>query len=371
MYPLNDLLANDAYISVNKKITRKMWLETAGLLGELLAKRRYYASQWSLDDKGGFFVKYEDIEEELGLGKKKVARIVTDLERVGFLTTKIKHENLKKLKYYYIIDETIITYLSQEELFTVVPKEPTDSPLATLSEVLPEDYGSAVTALYNNIYNTSNNNKNNNNKLNKVYKATVELFSTMEEANAIVEDSFNLLGLQAEKAYIKADRIFIGSKLNLTIIEYSRLIDRYGFEIIGEIMETMVLRLWSQKSRRYDSYNLAIQNRIRRKNPEGKRTEEGRRAYEIIKEANDGIVDGDSLTNANYSTKIVQKISEHTAVASGQFTREIFLETLLGLARNWKRTARKITSPEKVYDNLAELIQDVQGEVKQKASASF
>lgn len=101
-------------------------------------------------------------------------------------------------------------------------------------------------------------------------------------------------------------------------------------------------------------------NRLRRKAPQGKRTEPARECYEIIKQVNNGVVDGDHAENSNYCHRIVVSIEGHTLV---QFHSRGWKEVLLGVltkAKENKYVARKVTSPKSIYNNLSELIATVE-----------
>lgn len=65
------LIASDSFITVNKEIIKKVGLEEAIILGELISELDYWTKNNGLTEDGYFFSTIENIEEKTTLSGHK------------------------------------------------------------------------------------------------------------------------------------------------------------------------------------------------------------------------------------------------------------------------------------------------------------
>lgn len=117
------------------------------------------------------------------------------------------------------------------------------------------------------------------------------------------------------------------------------------------------------KGYKYTDYNLAIRQWIRKDFPKMKVDDEIKECYEIIKECNDGVIDGTAVDNYKNSILLLEKLKGHKKVIRGDYTRQELLQGVIIFARPNKYINSKITSARNLNANLAHLLNTIATDV--------
>lgn len=108
---LKNILGSEAHWQVNKALARRIGLEAAVLVGDLITQESYWVDKDKLDDNGGFFYTVEKIRSQLGIGKKPVARLQKILLAEGIVI--IKKRGVPAKNYWYLQHEKLLQILSE------------------------------------------------------------------------------------------------------------------------------------------------------------------------------------------------------------------------------------------------------------------
>lgn len=89
MSSIAQILGSSSFIIVNKTIIKKVGLEAAILLGELISEFEYWNTRNELED-GYFFSTIENIELKTTLSKHKQNNAIAKLKQFGLIDTQLK-----------------------------------------------------------------------------------------------------------------------------------------------------------------------------------------------------------------------------------------------------------------------------------------
>jgi hypothetical protein len=104
-----------SWIAVNKRVARRCGFEAAGLLGELVAKRKYFAELKNEDDDENqtFFNTISDIEQSTTFTRTQQKRSLWLLKRAGFIN--YWRAATHGVKHFQLFDKAIIAFLDSDE----------------------------------------------------------------------------------------------------------------------------------------------------------------------------------------------------------------------------------------------------------------
>lgn len=105
-------LGADAFWSVNKALARRIGIEEAALLAEIIGKHSYWKARGGLDDQGGFFMTSNDIQEVMGIGEKPVGRLTKSILDQGVV--RIVKRGVPAKNYWYPQWEFIFSIFSSD-----------------------------------------------------------------------------------------------------------------------------------------------------------------------------------------------------------------------------------------------------------------
>ena len=77
---VNEIMASNGYIVLNKKVVRIFGLEASAILGELTAKSKYFKDRGELTDDGYFYSTVDALEENTSIKEKKQRQILNELK---------------------------------------------------------------------------------------------------------------------------------------------------------------------------------------------------------------------------------------------------------------------------------------------------
>lgn len=87
---VNEIMASNGYIVLNKKVVRIFGLEAAAILGELTAKSKYFKERGELTDDGYFYSTIEALEENTSIKVKKQRQILSELKEQGIVDVMLR-----------------------------------------------------------------------------------------------------------------------------------------------------------------------------------------------------------------------------------------------------------------------------------------
>ena len=87
---VNEIMASNGYIVLNKRAVRVFGLETAAILGELTAKSKYFKERGELTDDGYFYSTIEALEENTAVKVKKQRQILSELKEQGIVDVMLR-----------------------------------------------------------------------------------------------------------------------------------------------------------------------------------------------------------------------------------------------------------------------------------------
>lgn len=108
-YALSQLLSSNGYISVNKSLIKKVGLNCAVMIGELLSEYNYWYEQNKLEDEM-FFSTRENLEENTGLNEYLQRKTFADLKSFGLVD--VVKKGLPAKNYYKINFDTLYSMFS-------------------------------------------------------------------------------------------------------------------------------------------------------------------------------------------------------------------------------------------------------------------
>lgn len=109
------LLANDSFIIVNKRLIKELGVECAIMVGELVSLCLYWEKVDKLDEDGWFFATVEDIEERTGLSKHIQNKAIKKLIDVGILEKELRGLHAKRFVRLNLLRLEKITTLCKQD----------------------------------------------------------------------------------------------------------------------------------------------------------------------------------------------------------------------------------------------------------------
>lgn len=91
------VLSNDNFLMINKDLIKELGLEETVLFAELCYEQFYWETNNKLQEDGTFYSTVENIEERLGLKKKKQLAILKKLKELNLI--KIKYHDTPRKRY--------------------------------------------------------------------------------------------------------------------------------------------------------------------------------------------------------------------------------------------------------------------------------
>lgn len=179
------LLSSDGYIIINKKLAKKLGIESAILIGELCAEYMYYSNTDKLDEDGGFYSTRENIEANTTLNSYTQRKVMNELQEANII--QIKRKGIPAKNFYYINSEELEKVLTDNDDhdtkdFTENCYEDTEK---TSSVNFTHQGPSPVNINNNNIKN------NKNNKSNTITRKSTTKNNSTEIGNYSVDDLDN------------------------------------------------------------------------------------------------------------------------------------------------------------------------------------
>jgi len=112
-----NILSNDAFISVNKSIAKKIGLVPAVILAELISEQKYWTNRKILDENGFFFSTIENIENNSGIKRSQQDRAIEELIEAGLIYKVSK--GMPRKRFFKINMQKVLTLLMDtSDLFT-------------------------------------------------------------------------------------------------------------------------------------------------------------------------------------------------------------------------------------------------------------
>ena len=127
------LIASDSFITVNKELVKKVGLEEAIILGELVSELDYWTKNNGLTEDGYFFSTIENIEEKTTLSGHKQRNAINTLKELGLVDCKVK--GLPAKRYIKIFANAILKILNSDE----VVEEPKKAETYNRKREVPEE----------------------------------------------------------------------------------------------------------------------------------------------------------------------------------------------------------------------------------------
>lgn len=97
MKDLLKLIANNNYIIVNRDLIKEIGLDETILLGELCSEQYYWSNQNKLGKDGFFYSTVENIENQIGIKKKKQLALLNKLKTLDLV--EVKYHDMPKKRY--------------------------------------------------------------------------------------------------------------------------------------------------------------------------------------------------------------------------------------------------------------------------------
>lgn len=182
-YYLFNTVSADAFIMINKKITRSLGVIPALIIGELLYECKYWTERGECKE-GWFFSTIENIERETGIKEKQQASAIKALLDKKLLEKKLMGVPAKR--YFRINADGIIALLSEEEPLKVL--DIPERVKATL-DIFKEKYFE----IYGKVYNIKKNDATILDRLNDfdlkiIHKVFINLEDYLQYDNSIKEE---------------------------------------------------------------------------------------------------------------------------------------------------------------------------------------
>ena len=159
-----NVLGQDAHWVLNKKIVKKVGVQAALLLSDIISKRQYFLNRGEVSD-GWFFNTVEDVEKDTTLSKHDQTKAIKKLSEVGFLKTKNKGVPPRR---HFCIDDA--------EIFNFLAYSPVESPNGENLDIQSANNSTFESSNFSDIINKNKENKNKeNNKENNKKKTSLSL----------------------------------------------------------------------------------------------------------------------------------------------------------------------------------------------------
>lgn len=110
-----NILSTDAFLSVNKAISKKIGIIPAIVLSELISEQKYWTSRNELDSDGYFYSTIENIEDNCGIKRSQQDSAIEVLLKENLLFKKIK--GMPRKRFFKINTDTILKILTEKETF--------------------------------------------------------------------------------------------------------------------------------------------------------------------------------------------------------------------------------------------------------------
>lgn len=106
---LLQIISTDNFIPVNKFLVKKLGLEEAIILCQLITEYTYYINHDMLKD-GMFYCTVSKLEEATTLSEYQQRKAIKNLEKSGVLKTELK--GIPAVRYFYIVEDKILSFLT-------------------------------------------------------------------------------------------------------------------------------------------------------------------------------------------------------------------------------------------------------------------
>lgn len=110
-----NILSTDAFLSVNKSISKKIGIIPAIVLSELISEQKYWTSRNELDSDGFFFSTIENIEDNCGIKRSQQDSAIEILLKENLLYKKVK--GMPRKRFFKINTDTILKILMEKETY--------------------------------------------------------------------------------------------------------------------------------------------------------------------------------------------------------------------------------------------------------------
>lgn len=107
-----NILSTDAFLSVNKTISKKIGIIPAIVLSELISEQKYWNSRNELDSDGYFYSTIENIEDNCGIKRSQQDSAIEILIRENLLYKKVK--GMPRKRFFKINTDTILKILTEK-----------------------------------------------------------------------------------------------------------------------------------------------------------------------------------------------------------------------------------------------------------------
>jgi|GEM_PF-5864793 len=122
---LENILGNQAYLIINKKLLKHIGLEATLLL-------QHFTDLQTKVFKGEFFQTHDKITEEMGIKRRKIENAIDTLTEIGFLS--VKKKGLPPTNYFKVEIANVATFLMYDEILTNNVKNNVIKPLKITSK---------------------------------------------------------------------------------------------------------------------------------------------------------------------------------------------------------------------------------------------
>lgn len=199
---LYNMLSDDAFWMVNKRLAQVVGIEAALLLADLISREKYWVRHKKIGVGGGFFVTARELETDFFVKRYTRQSMQNELLKAGYL--KIIKRGQPARNFFYLQHKKIIDTLSSvQNNDTLESRKPAHSDAENLHTSKQEN-------------GTHNKNNNKNNNKSTEYTQPIEIF------NKLFSKSIQLTEIRKDK--IKAYcNIYSVKDLCLVIEEFSKM----------------------------------------------------------------------------------------------------------------------------------------------------
>lgn len=137
---LDGFLTQDAYWVVNKQIARKVGIDAAIVLSDLMSKKKYFASKNQLTEDGYFFNTAFNMETDTGISRRKRERAINTLVEMKWLQVSLR--GIPAKNHYRLDYDAIYDFLTEPENPLDFPVRPnmTNTSVQNEQTGVPESY---------------------------------------------------------------------------------------------------------------------------------------------------------------------------------------------------------------------------------------
>ncbi|MFZ7823883.1 hypothetical protein ACO1DI_12455 [Priestia sp. 40] len=112
---LMKLLSGDGFVMYNREIAHEVSVNGSIIFGQLCSSYSYFENRdelTNIDGKNHFYITSEKLTEYTALSYKQQAKAIKELERAGYIETKLK--GLPAVKYFHIVIDKLVNNLMNE-----------------------------------------------------------------------------------------------------------------------------------------------------------------------------------------------------------------------------------------------------------------